>query len=346
MQTNSTKTPLERIKQPARLCKECFRVALRLALDSKVVERVPHHLSGGMAELRRLLRLKYLEAHNVREIKSLLAGGVAPTFVTSCMRSGNTWMRYLLSDVLLQNEGIKTTTDLVIHPDEIIPEYHNDLVAVRLNAQRMPHMPGVLLKIHDSFDELGRRFWGQGYQTNPSFRKCRHLYLFRSPEDALVSLYRFHLRKRLMLDRAVKRAGQLAIDEFCRQALPRWIQHVCGYLDAADSGVPIYFASYEQLLADAEQVLEETLRWLEVPHSRSMVERACTNMQFQKLKGTREKNMGDRGRSGGGSIELQPATVTFIRASTEELMARAQRHAVRLPAPLGELAALPVPLPT
>ncbi|HEX3717943.1 MAG TPA: sulfotransferase domain-containing protein [Verrucomicrobiae bacterium] len=260
----------------------------------------------------------------MQEIKNLLAHGVPITFVTSFARSGNTWMRYLLSDVFLQSQGIDTATKLVIHPDEIIPDFYRSLVAVR---DQTVGTNALLLKIHDPFKELRERFWGDSYRTESSFQRCRHLYLFRSPEDALVSLYHYHLRHDLVVEKSTKWIGPSKIDAFCREALPGWMEHVSGYLEAAESGVPIYFASYEQLSADSKKVLGEILQWLGVPHTAVMLERATWNMQFQKLKATDARDMGHHGRSGAGSNQLEPSTVELIRAETAHIIERANRRA-------------------
>ena len=320
MQSNSPNRRSNAIGQFGRLCKETFALAFRLLLTPKTLRWIPHILTEGVAPVRRVLRLKFIEVHNMREIKNLLAGGVPLTFVTSFPRSGNTWMRYLLSDVFLQNEAIETTTELVIHPDAIITDFYCSRVAARNKAVRTP---GVLLKTHDSFAELRKRFWGKRYRTEQSFRHCRHLYLYRSPEDALVSLYHYHLQEQFAVDKCLKEDGRLEIDTFCREALPGWIGHLTGYVEAAEKGVPIYFVSYEQLLGDPKRVLGETLQWLGVPHTASMLERAASNMQFQKLKATDARDMGNHGSSGAGTAQLAAPTIEFIRANSAALMGRA-----------------------
>jgi hypothetical protein len=312
---------IEGIRQLARLCKEGFRLGLRL-VKPETMRWIPRLLSEGIAPVRRVTRLKFIEAHNMREIKNLLAEGVPITFITSYPRSGNTWMRYLLSDVFLQNHGIDTNTKLAVHPDEIIADFYCSRVAMRNTAVRTP---GVLLKSHDSFEELQERFWGKRHRTAQSFQRCRHLYLHRSPEDALVSLYHYNLREDLAGKRG-KGGRRIEINAFCREALPGWSQHLSGYLAAAESGVPICFASYEQLLADPNRVLGEILQWLGVPHTGSILERAALNMQFQKLKATDARDMGNHGRSGAGSIELEASTIELIRTSTAHLVERANRR--------------------
>jgi hypothetical protein len=327
MNRRADNSRIKRIGKQAQLCREISRLALRLLLNPKTARWIPRILAEGIAPVRRMSRLKLIEARNMREIKNLLASDVPMTFVTSFARSGNTWMRYLLSDVFLQKEGIDTTTKLVIHPDEIIADFYCSLVAERNQKVRTP---GVLVKIHDSFGGLRQRFWGDLYHAQQSFHRCRHLYLYRNPEDALVSLYHYHLQEDLVVENSAKWVGPDKIDEFCRRALPEWIEHVSGHLAAAQDGVSIYFASYEQLLASPTKVLGEALQWMGVLHTMPMLERAVSNMQFEKLKATNARDMGHHGRSGAGSSQLSGSTIELIRTNTAQLVERMNLQAAHL----------------
>ena len=187
-QTNS-RSVVERFKQGRRLCGEAVRLSVGVLRDPKMPRRFFYFLFNGLAW--KILRLKYIEIQNMRELKNLLLQNHPVTFVTSYYRSGNTWMRYLLSDVLLQKHGVRTTTKLAVHPDDIICDFGNGLVAARDTSVQTP---GLLLKIHDSYLELRRRFSKGDPEVAASFKKCRYLYLFRAPEDALLSFYQMHLR--------------------------------------------------------------------------------------------------------------------------------------------------------
>jgi hypothetical protein len=61
-----------------------------------------------------------------------------------------------------------------------------------------------------------------------------------------------------------------------------------------------------------------------------MLERAVSNMQFEKLKATDARDIGNHGRSGAGSMQLSGATIEVIRASTAQLVKRMDRHAAHL----------------
>ena len=156
--------------------------AFRLLARPATLAQLPRLLVEGYAPARRM----FVQAHNGREITRLLSDGHPITFVSSFARSGNTWVRYLLSDVFLQNHGLETATELAVHPDEIIPDFYCEAIAKR---NRAVPTPGLLVKTHDIFGQLQKQF-GEGVAQEPG-GNCRHLYIYRTPEDSLVSFYHF-----------------------------------------------------------------------------------------------------------------------------------------------------------
>ena len=69
------------------------------------------------------------EERNYAEINQALAGGATVFFISSFPRSGNTWVRFLLSDIFLQRAGRATATVLPVHPDRLIPDIYCNLVS-------------------------------------------------------------------------------------------------------------------------------------------------------------------------------------------------------------------------
>jgi hypothetical protein len=303
------------ILESLRLSSQSLRPALGLLTKPATLAQLPRLLVEGYAPVRRML----VQAHNGREIARLLAQGEQVTFVSSFARSGNTWVRYLLSDVFLQNHGVETATDLAVHPDEIIPDFYCEMVARRNTA--VP-TPGLLVKTHDLFGHLKRRFDSPVAQTPGG--NWRHLYIYRTPEDALVSFYHLQLREKYVKSRA-----GLDIDTFCLDHLKGWVGHVSSYVAARREGATVFFASYDQLLQNPEAVLVEILGWLGVRHAPSAVIRAVQNMQFRNLQALEARNSADRppvfrkGRNGSGSDELKAATVSEIRRQTNHLLVEA-----------------------
>jgi hypothetical protein len=190
----------------------------------------------------------------------------------------------------------------------------------------------VFVKTHESFPQLQARFDGAlsrpgagGSAPFPPFCRCKHLYLYRSPEDALVSL--FHLYDHTPYLKAKTAAG---IDAFCRAWLPLWTNNLDSYLRAAEEGFPVLFVPYELLLQYPAEILGHLLRWLGARYDGPTVERAVSNMQFSKLQAVEARSLADeeafffrRGCKGAGRAELQESTMRLIEEGTAPLMERA-----------------------
>jgi hypothetical protein len=299
--------------------------ALRVIFRPGNFRHLPRLLREGPKPLFNLA----IQAHNTAEITRLLRAGWQFSFISSFPRSGNTWIRYLLADVFLQSRGVQTATELPVHPDKIVPDFYCNWIARR--DVTIPS-PAVFVKTHETFQQLQQRFGTvrtragtAGGDPVPAFRGCKHLYLYRSPEDALVSL--FHLYEH---DRGSKAKTAAGIDAFCREYLPLWRNNLDSYLRAADEGFPVLFVPYELLLQYPVEILGNLLRWLGARHDGTTVERAVSNMQFNKLQAMETRSRFNeepfffrRGCKGSGRSELQESTMNLILEKTARLMEQA-----------------------
>jgi len=313
---NAAKFPFLRGEQGA---------ALRLFFRAANLRHLPRLLREGPRPIFRLV----IQAHNTSEIMRLLREGWRLNFVSSFPRSGNTWVRYLLADVFHQANGVATATELPVHPDKIVPDFYCHWIA-RRNVT-IP-TPGVFIKTHETFAQLEERFGRASLRAGagcsgaaPPFHGCKHVYLYRSPEDALVSYFHFCAGQRQW-----KAKAGAGIDAFCLAHLPTWEENLSGYLRAADNGYPVMFVPYDLLLQYPTEMLSSLLRWLGARHDAATVERAVSNMQFTKLQAmearspfTEEVSFFRRGCKGAGRAELQPATLEAILGRTARLMEQA-----------------------
>jgi hypothetical protein len=323
-----------------RLIREGAVPAVRLLARPRTLLQIPRLLREGLGPVQRML----IQAHNNRELARLAREQAPVTILSSFARSGSTWMCYLLGDVLLQNQGIETATELPIDPDTIIVHYYAKLIVRRDPSVRTP---GLMIRTHDLIPQVQAHVGGDA-----AVRKWRYLYLYRTPEDAVVST--FHLYQR---EKHLHSKFSHDIDLFCLDALAGWIEHVKSFLDALDEGVEVHLVSYDELLRQTTVVLSETLRWLGIPHTEAMVARAHSNMLFAKLQAREAKALGGqtpssgggyekgfpyetqlrpgkvpffrRGREGSGGMELKPETLAKIREATQHLFARANASLAR-----------------
>jgi hypothetical protein len=338
--------------------------ALRLLLQPGTLRQLPRLMQEGIQPIVRLL----IQANNIAIINQWLNKGSKVVFLSSYPRSGNTWMRYLLSDVLLQMHNVETATKLPVHPDNLIPEYRCNLIARRILRRRhwAIETPAAFVKNHVSFTRLEKLFSGNGRRISEGqpggrrlYRDCRAVYLYRAPEDALVSYYHFCPREVALRSRAAN-----GVEAFCRTELPGWVENISSYIRAWDNGFPVFFVSYEQLLARPGTVLSDILHWLGVQHDGQMVQRAIANMQFDKmqameLESNKTRNPANglelffrRGCPGSGRAELQESTLREIREQTASLINEADRRQMKQPpelivpaamAPNGSRARAPLP---
>jgi hypothetical protein len=310
------------LKWMARVAWQSLAPAARMLLRRKTLAQLPRLLREGMGPVHRM----FIQAHNTREIIKLLDAGERITFVNSYPRSGNWWIRFLLSDVFHQNQGITTATGDADQAARIVPDFYCERVARRDLSIKTP---GVLIKSHDDFSTIKARF-STNDQRRAAFEACRHLCPYRSPEDCLVSIFHVSLRVNYVQSKAGKN-----IDAFCLEYLPGWIDHIKSHLAAAENGVPVFFVSYHDLLQDTTARLSEMLTWLGASYAPESVERAVANTHFNKVKAVepnfqlRYKPLLRSGQNGTGNRELKPETLKIIRESTANLMAQADQHVAR-----------------
>ncbi|MGA3195758.1 MAG: sulfotransferase domain-containing protein [Terriglobales bacterium] len=146
------------------------------------------------------------------------------TFLVSYPKSGNTWVRFLLANLIHPNEKVSFS-----------------------NINRLLPAPGVLskrflrtlprpriLKSHEPFDAR--------------FKKV--IYLVRDPRDVAVSEYHFDLKKRYI-------AADMTLEQFIKPFLAgetssygSWWEHTASWIGPRFGNPAFLLARYEDLLAD------------------------------------------------------------------------------------------------
>jgi hypothetical protein len=308
--------------------------AMRLILKPSTLRQWQRVFYQGTDPLVLLL----LQANNTALINHWLNRGTRVVFLSSFPRSGNTWMRFMLSDVLLQMQGVETTTQLPVHPDNLVPEFTANSI-----LRRRTRCPGwayetslAFIKTHCLFERVEEVLACGGRQRSGLQRDCRVVYVYRAPEDALVSLY--HLTHR---DVYSQQRARHTIDEFCRVVISDWVKSMSSYLQAADEGFPTFFLSYERLSESPVKALADMLHWLDVPNENQIAGRAVANMQFAKLQAMeikanesrsvshKKKLFFRRGGPGSGSVELKTSTLQEIRAQAEPWLQEAESRRIK-----------------
>lgn len=214
-------------------------------------------------------------------------------FLVSFPRSGSTWVRLTLRDIVVSDAQRNSAPT----PRELFPDLH-------LNTGDAP-----------VYSTLG--FRSRVFKSH-NLRDLRHrkmVYLIRQPADTLVSYYHFHR----MFDH-LKPLTEDGLVKFCESMLPNWCAHVETALAqrrARPEGVR--FLCYERLHADPLNEMRGVLGFFGLSASDEAVTAGVQANSFERLRSREEKQgkpENDRffrkGRIGGAAEELEPAVLDAI----------------------------------
>lgn len=179
-------------------------------------------------------------------------------FLASFPRSGNTWMRLLLSDLILQLQGFSTDTG-----GNIIPDVYRVDVEEWNRDTRINQLPFRIIKTHELCQDSYKRI----------------IYIFRNPADSLCSLYHYVIGRFIAIDE------DPGINEFCRIYMDKYCTHLKSYIDAKKKNSDkIVFVSYEKLKDSPVEVLQKISNFLSLQITQQMYQKALENQDFKKLK--------------------------------------------------------------
>jgi len=219
--------------------------------------------------------------------------------IASYPRAGNTWVRNLLADILLQLHNIKTDTNLFEETDRIIPDIHQRQLH---QIDKRLELPYRLVKTHDLF--------------NPLVQKT--IYIFRQAPDSLCSYYYF-------CKDIEKRTLKRDINNFCIEHMDKWYEHVNSYVQAyKKNSAKILFISYELLHNDPIWAILSMVDFLGLKVNKKMCERAIQNQEFKKHK-KQSKTFYRKGIIGSSKEEIKETTLICLENRTKSLYEKATK---------------------
>jgi uncharacterized membrane protein YkvA (DUF1232 family) len=181
------------------------------------------------------------------------------TFLVSFPRSGNTWTRFLICNLINPDDPVN-----FVHLESRIPEIYDvpDRVLRRFPRPR-------IIKSHESFD--------------PRYRKV--IYIVRDPRDVAASYYEFQLKRRVISD-------DCSLEEFIPRFLNSdfepgtgcWGDHVLSWLATRQGRSNFLFLRYEDM---KQRTLEEAARiaaFLGVDSSPERVARAVQLSSAERMR--------------------------------------------------------------
>lgn len=179
-------------------------------------------------------------------------------FVVSYPKSGNSWVRFLIANLVAPGRRVDFSS-----VQQIVPGI-DWLSANELRGLTRPR----LLKSHEYFD--------------PRYEKV--LYLVRDPRDVVVSYYHHHLRSRLIpegypMEQYVARFLAGRLDPY-----GSWHEHVGSWLGARESDPGFLLMRYEDLSAAPQPGLRRIADFLELRPSDAELELACQRSSFEVMR--------------------------------------------------------------
>ena len=188
-------------------------------------------------------------------------------YIVSYPRSGNTWMRTILANVI--DPSIETDPERRL---ALIPGVSIRTVR-RINALESPR----LLKSHGKF--MGR--------------VPRALYLVRDGRDALVSLYHMRIVRPGHTDR-------VSFADFCRRYFrgdlgERWDQNVLSWLEdgVRKMGSSLLVLRFEDLKADVPGRVAEVTAFFGIEATPEQIAAAIAKASLERLRETERARMGE-----------------------------------------------------
>ena len=217
------------------------------------------------------------------------------TFLVSFPRSGNTWTRFLVCNLLNPDDPVNFA-----QLEARIPEIY-DVTDRELRAFPRPR----IIKSHESFD--------------PRYPKI--IYIVRDPRDVLLSYYEFQLKRRVITE-------ECSLEEFIPRFMrsefePKtgsWRDHVLSWIGTRGDQKNFLLLRYEDMLAETLQAGAKIAAFLGLDASTERVIRAVElssadrmrslektqSRQWKETKNTRQDKPFVRQAASGGWKSAMP----------------------------------------
>ena len=221
-------------------------------------------LKRGLKHLSRVSDVLFRKLKIERDI-TILPDDV---FLTSYPRSGNTWTRFLVGNLVHTEEPVT-----FLNVERLVPDMykHSDRYLRNLPRPR-------ILKSHEVFD--------------PRYKRV--IYIVRDPRDVAVSQYHWEMKQKSVQD-------EYPIEQF----VPRWIEgiywdrlanwgdHVTSWLSTRQGRDEFVILRYEDLIANAQGELVKVATLLGIEPSKERLARAVELSSADRMRKL-ESTQGDK----------------------------------------------------
>lgn len=230
-------------------------------------------------------------------------------YIVSYPKSGNTWVRFMLGNLLSQTDAV-TFSNL----EQKVPDIYQNPARLLTRLAR----PRIL-KSHEYLD--------------PRYRKV--IYIVRDPRDVAVSYYHYLIKMRVIAE------GYPIMDYIDRfiggrlDTFGSWRDHVGGWIGARLGRIDFLLVYYEAMLDNPGQELRKISAFLGHSANDEQIAAAVAMSSFERMRMLEQKEAGQwiavesgrvdkpfvrKGQSGGWKTELPVEAVAKIESVWSDLM--------------------------
>jgi hypothetical protein len=179
-------------------------------------------------------------------------------FIVSYPRSGNTWTRFLIANLVYPEKRPDFSNINLVIPD---PEALSKRTLAKLPRPR-------ILKSHQYFD--------------PRYKRI--IYIVRDPRDVVLSQYYFHI-KRTLID------NSYPVEQFVQRFVAgetsnyaSWGENVAGWLATRYDTQGFLLLRYEDMIADTSRELAKVATFLEIDADVQRVTQAVEQSSAERMR--------------------------------------------------------------
>jgi hypothetical protein len=208
------------------------------------------------------------------------------TFLVSFPRSGNTWTRFLICNLLDPDHPINFA-----EMESRIPEIYF-VTDRKLRACPRPRV----IKSHECFD--------------PRYKRV--IYIVRDPRDVLISYYEFQLKRRVISDDCnLEQFLPRFMDSEIEPKIGSWRDHVVSWVATRGDQSNFLLLRYEDMLANTQNEATKIASFLGLKSNPERVARAVTLSSADRMRNL-EKEQSRQWRATRGTRQDKP----FVRKAT------------------------------
>lgn len=232
------------------------------------------------------------------------------TFLVSFPRSGNTWSRFLVCNLMNPDDPVDFA-----QLESRIPEIY-DVTDRKLRTFPRPR----IIKSHECFD--------------PRYKKI--IYIVRDPRDVLISYYEFQLKRRVISDDcSLEDFVPRFMESEIEPKIGTWRDHVVSWTATRGGQKNFLLVRYEDMLADTQKASTKIASFLGLDSNPERIARAVAlstadrmrklekeqSRQWKETKNTRQdKPFVRKAASGGWRSILPERCVAQIESAWGEVM--------------------------